>query len=122
VAPLISSLRQLHYGALQRRVMQEPSTPSAQRTSMQTASNVRFPRRSQPVAALHVEICMAQHLSLTAQSCLSTTVSTLRRSFRIAAIRALRSILEGQTSVSGQNHHSLHDGQGSAFYRKPDGT
>ncbi|WP_272008639.1 hypothetical protein, partial [Roseovarius sp. ZX-A-9] len=26
----ISSLRQLHYGALRRRLMQEPSTPSAQ--------------------------------------------------------------------------------------------
>lgn len=29
VAPLISSLRHLHYSALRRRLMQEPSTPSA---------------------------------------------------------------------------------------------
>ena len=28
MAPLISSLRQLHYGALRRRLEQEPSTPS----------------------------------------------------------------------------------------------
>ncbi|MBO9436891.1 hypothetical protein J7394_22025, partial [Ruegeria sp. R13_0] len=35
VAPLISSLRQLHYDALRRPLEQEPSTPSAFRPSWQ---------------------------------------------------------------------------------------
>jgi hypothetical protein len=58
-------------------------------------------RSERLLPALNVNMCMVQYLSLAAQSGLSPTVSTLRRSFRIVAIRALRSVLEGQMSVCG---------------------
>ena len=54
------------------------------------------------LTALHVDVCMAQHLSLSAHSCRSRPPQVAAVQPVIADIRASYSIMSAGTSVCGQ--------------------
>jgi hypothetical protein len=58
-------------------------------------------RSESPQSALHVEMCMAQHLSLSAQTSHSSRTQLPQCSFTRPAIHASRSVLIDKTSVCG---------------------
>jgi hypothetical protein len=67
----------------------------------------RYAKRSErQLSALNVEMCMAQHLSLSALSCRSSPGPDAAVRPVIADIRAACSILSAETSVSGRSRPS----------------
>jgi hypothetical protein len=62
-----------------------------------------------PISALHVEICMVQHLSRTAQSRRPTVILDAALRPVKGDISASRNILSAKTSASGQSVHLQQD-------------
>jgi hypothetical protein len=62
-------------------------------------------RSEGPQSALHVEMCMAQHLSLPAQTGHSPPLQDAAAQPVIADIRASRSICSAKRSVCGLRRH-----------------
>ena len=89
VAPLLSSLRQLHYGALRRRRVQEPSTPSGL-PSYRHRISLRGARAAAFFAAL-------QKVYRGAVCDKGAVASTLRRKTKV---RFVRSAVVGWASLN----------------------